>query len=200
MRAVKALVADFSSYLWAVFVEAWHLLFTALDIVGLILFLNPQIAQRLTDEGTTRMVGALLIVASFVIANFLAWKKARRESIAAEAGLLVLVPHHVNFHNAVRLKYVGVEPVTKKKVLVQYRNTDGTDGEKEVKDFCSQNDPTMWVGGERAYMLDPGQTVYFQVLLTRSEVLDGSVHVRAEYIGVRSQQLVVGEEDIPLEF
>ena len=63
-------------YLKDVFIEGQRSVFTVFDIVGVILFFFPSIAQSLiTDIALTRIIGGLIFFISFLWANFNLYKK-----------------------------------------------------------------------------------------------------------------------------
>ena len=74
-------IRDFGAYLNAVFVESQRRLFTAFDVVGIVLFLFPHLAERLTkDVSLVRITGAIIFLVSFVLANFTLYRKTAREN------------------------------------------------------------------------------------------------------------------------
>ena len=63
-------------YMKDVFVEGQRYVFTLFDIGGIILYLFPSIAQSLiADVVLTRIIGGLIVVISFLLANFSLYKK-----------------------------------------------------------------------------------------------------------------------------
>ena len=63
-------------YMKDVFVEGQRSVLTVFDIVGIILFFFPSIAQSLvTDIALTRLIGGLIFFISFLWANFSVYKK-----------------------------------------------------------------------------------------------------------------------------
>ena len=64
------------NYMKDVFIEGQRSIFAIFDLVGIILFFFPSIAQSLTtDTSITRIVGGLIFFISFMWANFSLYKK-----------------------------------------------------------------------------------------------------------------------------
>ena len=58
-------------YLKSVFIESWQLAFTFFDLIGIILFLYPNLADKLVkDDVITRLIGGGIFIASFLVANY----------------------------------------------------------------------------------------------------------------------------------
>lgn len=84
---------DLFSYLKAVFIDTWQKIFTFFDLLGIGLFIYPEIAQEFTDERKSliKATGALIVLLSFLIANFTVYRKLSIEaSTQAEFRLEVL--------------------------------------------------------------------------------------------------------------
>jgi len=63
-------------YLKDVFVESQRRILTVFDIVGIILFFFPSVAQSLiTDVALTRIIGGLIFFVSFLWANYSLYKR-----------------------------------------------------------------------------------------------------------------------------
>lgn len=65
------LTVDLFAYLKAVFVETWQKVFTLFDVLGIVLFFRPKLADFLIgDESLTRTIGGIIFSCSFLLANF----------------------------------------------------------------------------------------------------------------------------------
>lgn len=67
-------------YLRDVFIEGQIAVFTFFDLVGIILFFFPSLAQSLIDDvSVIRLVGGIIFFVSFLWANFNLYKKLSEE-------------------------------------------------------------------------------------------------------------------------
>ena len=67
---------NFFSYLKDIFTEGQRIVFTVFDIVGIVLFFFPSLAQSLiNDVALTRIIGGSIFFISFLWANFSLYKK-----------------------------------------------------------------------------------------------------------------------------
>lgn len=74
------LISDIVGYLKAVFVESQQLVFTAFDILGIALFFFPNLAGRLIgNESLVRTIGGFIFLGSFILANFLVYRRVAGE-------------------------------------------------------------------------------------------------------------------------
>lgn len=72
---MSRLVGDLASYLKTVFVESYRLFFTVFDVLGLVLFLYPNLAYNLTkDINTVRAFGGITCIISFLLAHFTVYR------------------------------------------------------------------------------------------------------------------------------
>lgn len=72
---MRQLGLEFISYLRGVLIEAWRVVFTAADILGLVLFFYPNIFQSLGwDPEKVRVAGGILFGLSFLLANFIVYR------------------------------------------------------------------------------------------------------------------------------
>lgn len=86
------LMADFLSYLTAVFGETWRKALTLFDILGVALLLCPKLAEGLvSNELLVRTIGGLVLFVSFFVANFLLYRElAEATSYQADIRLKVV--------------------------------------------------------------------------------------------------------------
>jgi hypothetical protein len=79
INAIKLLgQANFISYLQDIFSESMGMVYGFFEIIGVVLFVFPFIAQKLTDEIITRYVGGIIFFTSFLMANYRLYKKYRQ--------------------------------------------------------------------------------------------------------------------------
>ena len=82
------------AYLKAVFVETSRGVFTVFDVLGIALFLYPELASFLTnDESRVRIFGGLMFLCSFILANFLVYRQLASQ-IAYRADIRLDVAYH----------------------------------------------------------------------------------------------------------
>lgn len=67
------------AFLSAVFVEGISKVFTLLDLLGVVLFVWPQLPERIANQQLTRGIGGAIFMVSFVVANFIVYRKQRQE-------------------------------------------------------------------------------------------------------------------------
>jgi hypothetical protein len=86
------LITDLLEYGHAVFVEARQKVFTLFDLLGIILFIFPELAYSLTeDTGLIRTVAGVMFALSFFAANFVVYRKLTDQlSFEADIRLQVL--------------------------------------------------------------------------------------------------------------
>ncbi len=61
-------------YIKAVFFESWQKVFSIFDLLGVLIFLYPNLTNKLTvDEITIRSIGGVIIFVSFVLANYVVY-------------------------------------------------------------------------------------------------------------------------------
>lgn len=79
-------------YIKAIFAETRNLIFNFFDILGIALFFCPTLAASLVDdESLVRVIGGIIFFVSFLLANFLLYKKlAEQLSYGADLHLKVL--------------------------------------------------------------------------------------------------------------
>jgi hypothetical protein len=70
---------DLWAYLSAVFAEGFAKVLTFFDFLSLVLFLWPQLADRIATRQLTRSIGGTVFVLSFIVANFVVHRRQRQE-------------------------------------------------------------------------------------------------------------------------
>jgi hypothetical protein len=65
------LATSFGRYLRDIFVGTWQTVLVLFDLLGIVLFVHPQVAVGITNNETlVRIIGGLLFLSAFLIANF----------------------------------------------------------------------------------------------------------------------------------
>jgi len=182
---MATLISGFLTYLKAVFAEGQRLVFTVFDIIGIVLFFFPDVAGSLaSNESTVRVIGGLIFFVSFLLANFMVFRK-----MAQVDHLLLLYPHRTATSNAVKMRYQGPERLKNLNVQIIYKDPRGHEIRKKVKQFFLENDPQMIVAAFENKSLDPGQIMYFH-LLKAEDVLDGKAMISVDCVGERTNKSV----------
>lgn len=71
-------IDDLGAYLKEVLWEGLQKLFTFFDILGIVLFFFPQLAERVFEnKWLARRIGVIIFVASFLFANFILYRKLK---------------------------------------------------------------------------------------------------------------------------
>ncbi len=77
---MRDLIGDLTSYLKAIFAQTSQVIFTFLDVVGLVLFVYPSLAQGLqSDESLTRIIAGSILFLSFFLGNFTLYRNLARD-------------------------------------------------------------------------------------------------------------------------
>jgi hypothetical protein len=194
------LLRDFSHYLKAVFTEGQPLVFTAFDIVGIVLFFFPHLAESLVkDETLARAVGGLIFFASFFLANFSLYRRLTRNVTSSlNEQSLRMYPHKNSPYNAVKMLYVGSEIAKDFEAQIFYRDTSGKEQSKTVTDFFPKEDPRMWQYHYKYDFLEQNQVAYFH-LIGKKHTQDGRATVVAKFTGATSGKSVQVEREFQLQ-
>ena len=69
-------ITDLLAYLRAIFIETWQKVFTLFEILGMVLFFYPKLADGfVNNESLVRTVGGVVFFISFLLANFSLYRK-----------------------------------------------------------------------------------------------------------------------------
>jgi len=193
-----SLLRDFGAYLKAVFTEGRLLVFTAFDVIGILLFVFPHLAQGL-DEALARTIGGVIFFASFLFANFRLFRRSARGATASlSEQSLRMYPHKNPPYNAVKMLYVGPEIAKDLDVRVLYRDTSGKEQSKTVTEFFPKEDPRMWQHHDKYDFLEPNQVAYFR-LIGKKHTQDGRATVVARFTGATSGKSIQAEQEFHLQ-
>jgi len=191
--------SDFWAYLKTVFVGGQQLVFSFFDVLGIVLFFFPNLAERLVrDETLTRRIGGGIFFLSFLMANFFLYRRLIQETSEIGENSLLMYPYANPPYNVAEMRYVGPETVKDLDVRLIYKNQAGEKKETEVTEFFPQNDLRMIWHHFKVYVLEPNQVLRFR-LVQRKSTLDGKVVVLASFTGAKSGKLVEFREEFNLE-
>jgi hypothetical protein len=193
------LLRDFATYLKAIFAESQRLVFTAFDIVGIILFFFPHLAQGLVDDVTiARGVGGLIVFMSFLLANFTLYRKAVSNIQIPNGDSFLLYPYEHPPYNNIEMRYIGPEPIKDLEVWLTYRDKNNEVKRKQIEQFFPQNDPQMIWHQFKANVLEAGEIVRFH-LIQNSSTADGKVMVEMSCVGAKSGTTVSIKREFDLK-
>jgi len=189
------LINDFCSYARAVFLEIRQLLFTIFDVLGIILFMFPQTAQRLTqDESLTKTIGAAIFFASFLLANFMLYRKMAPKL----GGALLMYPYKNPPYNDVEIRYIGDEPIKDLNVLMFYKDKNHQENRIEVEHFFNEDDRKLIWTQHKANVLKQNEAVRFH-LVQKGSVADGKATVVVNFVGARTGKAAHAQKEFQLE-
>lgn len=190
------LIGDFRNYIKAVFVESGRWVFTIFDILGFILFFQPQLAESLLrDIQLTRTIGGSIFLLSFIFANFALYRRLSPQALDEQA--LRLYPHRTATSNAVLMKYVGGERVIDLVVTLSYKDKTGKPKKIKVTQFFSSNDSKMIYDIGPITSIEPGQETSFHIL-GKEENSEDKVNVQICFTGAKTGTQVKIERVFPL--
>ena len=194
-----SLLRDFASYLKAVFAEGQRLVFTAFDIVGIVLFFFPHLAEGLVrDESLAKTIGGFIFFVSFLLTNFMLYRRMARDVSTLGEHSLRLYPHRNPPYNAAKMLYVGTEMAKDLVVRITYKDNSGNEQTKAATDFFPKEDPRMWQHHYKYDFLEPNQVAYFH-LLQKKNTLDGKATVWVSFSGANSGKSVQVKKEFDLE-
>lgn len=95
---MAGILSDLWSYLKAVFWESNRWIFALFDIVGIVLFLVPRLAEKLAQNvHLIRSIGGGIFGCSFLIANFLVYRRlAHATELRAISAALVMLKDEID--------------------------------------------------------------------------------------------------------
>jgi len=192
---------DLAKYLKEIFGESQRVVFTVFDVVGIVLFFFPHLAQGLVDDETlARNIGGAIFFVSFLLANFNLYRKLSSEvpstNVLNEDSLL-MYPYANPPSNSIELRYVGQEIIKDLNVKMIYKDKAGIDKEQEIFQFFPENDRKMGLHSSREYVLVPNQITRFY-LLGKEATFDRKVKVVAEFTGAKSGRHIVTTREFNL--
>jgi hypothetical protein len=197
---MKLFLQDLAKYLKEVFGESQRIVFTVFDVIGIVLFFFPHLAQGLVDdEALARSIGGLIFFISFLLANFNLYRKLSAESVAtlSESSLLVY-PYERPPYNNIEIRHISSEPVKDLEVWLSYTSPDNKPQNVQVEQFFPQNDPEMLWHQFKAHVLTEGEIIRFHTL-QRKSTNDGKVTVNLKCVGANSQKTVKVSKEFELK-
>jgi len=178
---------DLKNYSKEIFTEGINWVFTFFDILGMILFFIPHLAQIVvTDYTVIRIIGFVIFVISFAIANFTLYRKLKNEiytSLGPQSVVLNVEPKN----NYGQISYLGKEAAQDLSVLIKYRNRSGKEITQSINEFYKLDSPNpIW---HDVKILRENDSFFFH-LPEKSETLNGEVLIEISFIGVISRNSV----------
>ncbi len=194
-------IRDLGSYLRAVFFESQRWVFTAFDLIGIVLFFFPNLTEYLGQNvAIARQIGLIIFVLSFIAANFALYRKLiSSASTAPIKHTLLIHPYIYRPYNDVELRYLGTEPITDLHILLIYKDSANQIRQKTVEEFFPQDDPTLFWRQFKANVLDDNQVIRFHTLLFKKDTSDGKVTLEVSAVGARSGTHVKYRKELQLE-
>jgi len=181
---VAKLWADLQQYVKGVFLQGGRIVFTAFDILGIVLWFSPRLAGSLGEHVQLARALALgLFLFSFLVANFL-FVRGLLPSSLTEA-VLHLYPHGTKTSSAIRMKYEGKEPAKDLRVTVHFSDGSGEERELEITQFFPANDPQLLYRAGPITSLEAGEEAFFYPL-GLEDSREGNVTVRASITGAKT--------------
>ncbi len=166
------------------------MLFALGDILGIVILLLPS-----PNPQALRVAGGLMFLLSFMVANFMLYRKHRPTTLDAQS--LLLYQHRTKTSNAIRMKYVGSETAKDLVVIRSHVDPSGNSIQNTINQFFPPSDPQMLLHGGPLWNLDPGQEAYFY-LVGEQETRSGIVTVTVEFTGATTGRHVKVQRVFPL--
>jgi hypothetical protein len=174
-------------YLKAIFVESRQWVLTLFDILGIVLFLLPNLSSTVISSAEfTRGIGISILVISFIAANLRVFRQLKLAIPFLDEDSLALYQYTSGPYNAIEMHYFGKEPAKDLSVAMLYVDPDGTFVEKSVEQFFPAGDRAMTWSHYKANTLAPGAVCYFH-LIRRKSAPSGEVTVTAGFVGAHSR-------------
>jgi hypothetical protein len=193
---MSKLINDLLSYLKAVFLESGRWVLAIFDILGVVLFFQPHLAESFFQNiQIIRTVGGSIFVFSFLIANFALFRKLTPQPLDEQS--LLFYPHRTKFSNAVLMKYVGKERAVELMVMLSYQDKTGQLKQIRVDQFFPPSDPQMLYNAGSISSLESGQETYFHIL-GAEENSEGKVTVLVTFTGAKTGTQVKIKRIFPL--
>lgn len=195
---MRLFLQDLAKYLKEIFGESQRIIFTVFDVIGIILFFFPHLAQGLVgDETLAKSIGGLIFFVSFLLANFNLYRKLSAVSAATlSESAFLLYPYERPPSNNVEIRYIGSEPVKDLEVWLSYTSSDNQPKKVQVEQFF--RDSQMIWDQFKANVLTEGEVIRFH-LLQRKSTIDGKVTVNLNCVGANSQRTVKVSKDFDLK-
>ncbi len=187
---MSRLVSDFFAYLKELFWQGIQIVFSIFEIAGIAVFFWP-----LQNPQVTRLIGGIIFVLSFLIANFALFRKYKPPLL--DQASILLYQYRTKTSNAVRIKYTGAETAGQLVVKLSCVDPNGVSKETIVNQFFPPTDPEMLYHAGPLWSLDPGQEAYFY-LPGGQETRSGIVTVHITFKGTKTGTCVETERTFPL--
>ena len=193
------LLRDFFTYLKAVFAESQRLIFTAFDIVGIVLFFFPHLAEGLVrNETLARAIGGAIFFVSFLLANFLLYRKSALSIPAVSEKSFLLFPYKHPSYNDIEMRYLGTEPIKDLEIWLTYQGKNNEVIRTQVEQFFPRDDPDMIWKQFKANVLEESEVIRFHLPL-KGSAIDGRVTVEVNCMTAKTEQVVKFKRDFELK-
>lgn len=193
---MSRLLFDLLDYFKSVFLESSRWVLAIFDILGVILFFQPNLAESLLENTQTiRAVGGIIFLVSFVIANFALYRKLAPQPVDEQS--LYLYPHRTKTSNAVLMRYVGKERAENLVFTLSYKDKDGELKQTRIIQFFPPSDPQMLYNAGPIDSMESGQEAYFY-LLGQEDNSVGRVTIVVEFAGAKTRIPVKIERVFPI--
>lgn len=179
---------DFLSYLKSVFTEGHSPIFTMFTILGITLFMFPQLADWLIqDKRMVRNIGVGIFLLSFISAHFFLYRKAAIASLP----LLRMSEHLLlsldkNLPNNAELRYSGEETLKDFKVWLIYTDKNGAEQRTRITDFYQNHDADMVRFASNDDVLCRNDGYRFH-LIEKKKTYDGKVMITISFRGSKNK-------------
>jgi hypothetical protein len=165
-------------------------LFTFFDIIGVILFFLPSLAEDLfLDETLARAIGASIFATSFLFANFQVYRTLRKEYPEIDEESFAIYGFTTGPYNAAQIHYFGLEPCRDLDVRILYTEPEGASEEIQVTEFFPSSDRDMIWHHSHVRVLQPNQSVIFR-LIRKKHAPTGFVTLSVGCIGTISRKQI----------
>jgi hypothetical protein len=188
------MLLDFLSYLKEIFSEGKNLIFTLFDILGIVLFLFPHLAQGIVNnDQDVRTIGIVIALTSYLLANFSLYRKMSIRGRISENSVL-LYPQHRIF-SCVQLRYIGEETVKDLEVIIKYKTNKGDNIIQVVHEF-SEFSATQFQNVD-IKVLAENANILFRAP-EKSQTTEGKVLLDVSFIGTKSEIKVSKHQELIL--
>lgn len=189
---------DLINYLKDLSDETQQRILLLFDILGIGLFLFPNIAEWLIkDVFLTRSIGLFIFILSFFIANFKIYRKLSFRIPQSDEDALQIYFHKNPPYNAAKLLYTGKEIARDLIVKIHYIDANGDEQTKTITEFFPETDPKMWQHHYKRDFLREGQVEYIH-LIQKKNSSNGQVQVTATFTGASSKKQITVEKEFEL--
>ena len=188
------MVYDIQNYLKELFTEGKNWLLTLFDILGMVLFLFPHLAQGIvSNNAIVRTIGLAIFLLSFLGANFILYRKSHKKSSISEKSLLL---YYLSRDSKGQIHFLGQETVQDLAVRLTYRTQKGEEVRQLVNQFFRFGVPDLH--GSDVKVLKENDNFLFPLPI-KSETSDGKVLVEISFVGSISGNKIEKKQVVELK-